>query len=131
VKNFLVVEDSSYLRTSIKRILTDEGFTVTSASNGEDAMRLVKETTFDLIILDLLLPRLGGEHVLRALQEDSATAKIPVIVVSSPPQSNEEKLKQDGAVAYIGKSKLELVNDGANFVRLVNAALRSRQKSSS
>lgn len=130
MKHFLVVEDSSYLRTSIKRILTDEGFTVTTASNGEDAMRMVKETTFDLIILDLLLPRLGGEHVLRALHEDPATAKIPVIVVSSLPQSNEEKLKQDGAVAYIAKSKLDLVNDSANFVRLLNAALRSRQASS-
>lgn len=119
----LLVEDSRFLRMASKRILTEAGFSVSEARDGEEALRQVRESQPDLIILDILLPMLGGERVLQALRQDPATASIPVIVLSSLSQGNADKLKQAGAAAYIEKSKLDLTQNSENLVRLVNAAL--------
>jgi len=119
----LVVEDSRYQRLANRHILSEAGFSVVEASDGKEALRLARESHPDLIILDMLLPKLGGEHVLQALRQDPATTRIPVIVVSSFPQSNADRLKEAGAMAYIEKSKLDLIRSGENLVRLVNAAL--------
>ena len=120
----LLVEDSRYLRTASRRLLTQAGFSVVEASDGEEALRQVRESQPDLIILDMLLPKLGGEHVLQALRQDPATARLPVIVLSSLSQKNAGKLKKAGATAYIEKSKLDLANGGENLIRVVNATLR-------
>jgi CheY-like chemotaxis protein len=120
----LLVEDSRYLRTACRRLLTEAGFSVVEASDGEEALRQVRESQPDLIILDMLLPKLGGEHVLQALRQDAATARLPVIVLSSLSQKNAGKLKKEGATAYIEKSKLDLANGGEDLVRVVNATLR-------
>ena len=90
----LVVEDSRFIRTTMKRILAEAGFDVADVSDGEEALSLARHSQPDLIILDMLLPKLGGELVLRSLKQDPTTASIPVIVVSSLPQSNAEKLKR-------------------------------------
>jgi CheY-like chemotaxis protein len=120
----LVVEDSRYQRMASRHVLSEAGFSVTEASDGEEALRLALVSQPDLIILDMLLPKMGGEHVLQSLRQHPATTRIPVIVVSSLPQSNADRLKEAGAMAYIEKSKLDLIGGGENLVRLVNAALR-------
>ena len=120
----LLVEDGRYLRMASKRVLNDAGFGVEEATNGEDALQMARQGQPDLIILDMLLPRMGGEQVLRALRQDSATSSIPVVVLSSLSQCNAEKLKEEGAVAYLEKSKLDLTTGGESLVRLVKAALR-------
>ncbi|HLM80702.1 MAG TPA: hypothetical protein VK302_08715 [Terriglobales bacterium] len=73
------------------------------------------------------MPKLRGDHVLQALRQDPATTRIPVIVVASLPQSNADRLKEAGAMAYIEKSKLDVIRSGENLVRLVNAALRKAE----
>ena len=108
----------------MQAVLTEAGFGVVEARDGEEALRRVRESKPDLIILDMLLPRLGGEHVLQVLRQDRATACLPVIVLSSLSQKNAGKLKQVGATAYLEKSQLDLANGGENLVRLVNATLR-------
>lgn len=123
----LLVEDSRYQRMVSKRVLAEAGFDVVEARDGEEALRQVQENQPDLIILDILLPRLGGEHVLQALRQDPATARIPVIVLSSLSQSNSERLKQAGATVYVEKSKLDLEKNGEALIRLVNAALRGKK----
>jgi CheY-like chemotaxis protein len=123
----LLVEDSRYQRMASKRVLAEAGFDVVEASDGEQALRQVQESPPDLIILDILLPRLGGEQVLQALRQDPATARIPVIVVSSLSQSNSERMKQAGATAYVEKSKLDPAKNGEALVRLVKAALRQKK----
>ena len=122
--NLLVVEDSRLLRTTMKRILIEAGFGVVDISDGEEALHLARQSRPDLIILDMLLPKMGGEVVLRSFKQDPTTTNIPVIVVSSLSQSNADKLKNDGAIAYIEKSKLDLMTGGENLLRLVDAALR-------
>ena len=126
-QKILLVEDSRYQRMASKRVLAEAGFDVVEASDGEQALRQVQESPPDLIILDILLPRLGGEQVLQALRQDPATARIPVIVVSSLSQSNSERMKQAGATAYVEKSKLDPAKNGEALVRLVKAALRQKK----
>ncbi len=107
-----------------KQVLADAGFSVVEASDGEEALRQVRESQPELIILDILLPKLGGEQVLQVLRQDPATARIPVIVLSSLSQCNAERLKEAGAMVYVEKSKLDATRNGEDLVRLVNAALR-------
>src|SRR5437762_247960 len=106
MKSILLVEDSRFLRLANERILVKAGYQVVTAADGEQALALAKTTAPDLILLDMLLPKLGGPEVLRALRKESATSAIPVIVLSSLPQSNEQRLKGEGAVAYFEKSRL-------------------------
>jgi CheY-like chemotaxis protein len=120
----LVVEDSRLIRTTMKRILVEAGFGVVDVSDGEEALQLARQSRPDLIILDMLLPKMGGELVLRSLKQDPATTNVPVIVVSSLSQGNAEKLKDEGAIAYVEKTKLDLMTGGENLLRLVNAVLR-------
>jgi CheY-like chemotaxis protein len=127
-QKILLVEDSRYQRMASKRVLTEAGFDVAEAGDGEEALRQVRESQPDLIILDILLPRLGGEQVLQALRQDPATARIPVIVLSSLSQCNSQRLKEAGATAYVEKSKLDPTKNGEDLVRLVNAALRGEKQ---
>jgi CheY-like chemotaxis protein len=102
----LLVEDSKIQRLRNEQILHKAGYTVLSAGDGQEALRVAHEATPDLILLDLLLPKLSGQEVLLTLKQDPATAQIPVIVISSLPQINEPKLRKAGAAAYIEKSRV-------------------------
>jgi two-component system alkaline phosphatase synthesis response regulator PhoP len=79
---------------------------VLNAADGVEALRLAAEALPDLVLLDMLLPKLGGLEVLHALKAGQATSHIPVVVLSSLPQANERSLRTDGAAAYFEKSRL-------------------------
>ena len=83
-------------------------------------MRQAFNTTPDIIVLDMLLPKLGGVEVLRALKKDPVTEKIPVIALSALPRSNEAKLMREGAVCYLEKARLE---DSDALLQAVDYAL--------
>jgi DNA-binding NarL/FixJ family response regulator len=76
--------------------------------DGEEALRLACEQPPHPVLLDMLLPRLSGPAVFRSLRTTPRTARIPIAVLSSLAQSNERKLRKDGAAAYIEKSTLGL-----------------------
>jgi hypothetical protein len=71
----------------------------------------------------MLLPKLGGEQVLHALRNNALTALIPVIVLSSLPRTNENKLKKEGATAYFEKSQLELGRHSESLINIVQRTL--------
>ena len=89
MKSILLVDDSRFIRMANERSLARAGYSVVTASDGEEALRTARSRVPDLILLDMLLPKLGGPEVLRALRKDPVTASIPVIVLSSLPQTNE------------------------------------------
>jgi CheY-like chemotaxis protein len=119
----LLIEDSRFIRAASARLLTNAGFTVNIAGDGEEALRLVQENPPDLILLDMLLPKMGGAQVLQALKQDSVTAHIPVIVLSSLSQQNESKLKSEGAALYFEKSRLASDTGGATLVAAIERLL--------
>jgi CheY-like chemotaxis protein len=127
IKNFmasiLLVEDSKFLRLASERTLRRAGYSVVSTDDGEQALRVARERVPDLILLDMLLPKLGGAEVLRALKQDPLTAQIPVVVLSSLSQKNETKLIEEGATAYFEKAKLHLDTDSRALLEVVKMAL--------
>ena len=94
VKTILMVEDSRFLRVMNERTLVRAGYLVVTACDGEQALRFACESVPDLILLDMLLPKLTGPQVLRSLRTTPQTARVPIVVLSSLPQSNEAQLKR-------------------------------------
>ena len=108
----LLVEDNKVQKMACERILQRAGFAVFCAMDGDQAVCLARDRRPDIILLDILLPKMSGVQVLQSLQQDGATARIPVIVLSALPQVNEAKLRALGAVAYFVKSRLFDSKDG-------------------
>lgn len=104
----LVVEDSKFLRLATERALAHAGYEVSSAGDGEEALRTAQEKLPDLILLDMLLPKMGGPEVLRALKTEPSTAGIPVVVLTGLSQKNAERLQEEGAEGFLEKSALGL-----------------------
>ena len=102
----LLVEGNRIQKLVNERMLHKAGYTVLHAADGVEAVRLAREVIPDIILLDMLLPKLGGREVMQALRETPSTAQIPVLVFSSLPQANEWKLKKEGAAGYFQKSRL-------------------------
>jgi CheY-like chemotaxis protein len=127
VKTILVVEDSRFFRVTMERTLARAGYSVVTACDGDAALRVAAETTPDLVLLDMLLPKLSGPEVLRSLRTTPQTAAVPIVVLSSLPQSNEGKLKRDGATAYIDKSSLALHEHSDSLIQIVKKMLDERE----
>jgi len=103
----LVVDDNVQLQIAFKKILTSSKYNVELAGDGEEGLRLARTIRPDVILLDMMLPKLSGLEVLLALKRDRATERIPVIALSGLPSSNDAKLRRDGAVSFLQKSNLE------------------------
>ena len=110
VRRVLLAEDDRFLRRAAEARLRQHGLEVLTAADGEEALRLARSERLDLVLLDVIMPKLEGFEVLRRLKEDAATARIPVIVLSNL-----------GAVAYLVKANLSL----QDLVDRVDAALRT------
>jgi len=104
----LLVEDSKFLRLATERALARAGYDVIAAQDGEEALQAARENHPDVILLDMLLPRMAGPDVLKALKKDPATAGIAVVVLTGLSQKNASRLRQDGAFAFLEKSELGL-----------------------
>jgi two-component system alkaline phosphatase synthesis response regulator PhoP len=119
----LLVEDSKFLRAATERALSRAGYAVSTASDGEEALQIAKEQLPDIILLDMMLPKISGPAVLKALKENPATMDIPVIVLTSLSQKNEEKLLSEGAAAYFEKSTLELDKNSTRLETVIQTVL--------
>ena len=119
----LIVDDSRFLRLANERALVKAGHVVVTASDGEEGLHMAQERKPDLVVLDMLLPKLSGPEVLRALRKDAATATIPVMVLTSLPQCNEQKLIEEGATSYFAKAELMVDKGSGLFVEAVEKML--------
>jgi CheY-like chemotaxis protein len=119
----LLVEDSKFLRMANERALSKAGFQVSTAADGEEALQVANDKLPDIILLDMMLPKISGPDVLRALKSNPATTDIPVIVLTSLSQKNEEKLLNEGAAAYFEKSTLELDKSSDRLAATVETVL--------
>jgi CheY-like chemotaxis protein len=126
-KTILLVEDSKVQKLACERVLFKAGYLVLFAGDGEEALRLARESVPDLVLLDLLLPGIGGEEVLHTLKRDPHTEQIPVIVVSHLPPTNSARLKAAGAADYVEKSSLEDDKGAAVFLGTIKRVLRESQ----
>jgi twitching motility two-component system response regulator PilH len=125
----LLVEDSPVQKLANEKILITAGYLVLIAVDGPEAVRLAREANPDLMLLDLVLPKLSGVEVLQTMKRDPATATIPVIVLSQLPQENEAELKRAGAAGYFTKSRLAQGAAGqVELVDLIEKTLRQTRE---
>ncbi len=109
MKIILFIEDESALQKTFSEILTQEGYQMISALDGEIGLRLAGDEKPDLILLDLILPKVNGFDVLRKLKEDRETKDIPVIVLTNLEEmGNVDKAIELGATTYLVKASYSL-----------------------
>lgn len=119
-EKILVVEDDFTLRKTIAYNLTEEGYNVSTASDGRTALDLARQESFDLIILDVMLPELDGLSVCRILQRE---AEMPIILLTARTGEIDKIIGLDsGADDYITKP-FSL----GEFLARVRVALRRRR----
>jgi len=107
-QKILVIEDDKFLRKVIVRKLSDEGYEIIEAIDGEKGLIVAREEKPDLILLDLVLPEIDGFEVLSELKKDKDTFEIPVIILSNlGEKKNVEKGIKMGATDYLIKARLE------------------------
>ena len=120
----LLVDDSKFLRLATERALARAGYAVSTAIDGEQALRLARETVPDVILLDMLLPKMTGPDVLKALKSDPVTAGIAVVVFTGLSQKNAVRLEKDGAFAFLEKSEMELDKGCERFLSALAKIVR-------
>jgi CheY-like chemotaxis protein len=119
----LLIVDSRFQRMANWRALTRAGYDVVYAADGEEGLGAARENIPDLILLDMMLPKISGLDVLRALKGDALLKHIPVIVVSGLGQGNEAKLLKEGLAAFLVKSDESSANDSFVLIQAVQSLL--------
>jgi CheY-like chemotaxis protein len=123
----LLVEDSRFLRVANERLLVKAGYSVITAADGEAALVMTQQHMPNLILLDMMLPKLDGIGVLRALKCDPRTTDIPVIVLTGLGQQNAAKLIKEGAAAYFVKLDSLLDSNSDSLIQVIEKVLGRRQ----
>ncbi len=108
-KKILVVEDEATLQKALSEALIQSGYEVLSALDGLRGLELAREGKPDLILLDIILPKMDGFEVLKRIKEDENTSSIPVIILTNLSDvSDVEKALDLGATTYLVKADFHL-----------------------
>ncbi len=128
-QKILVVEDEADIRELLRYSLTQEGFAVEEAADGAEALDRIMRRAPDLVLLDLMLPRMSGLELCRRLRANAETAQIPVIVVTAKSAEVDRVLGLEmGADDYVVKpfSPREVVARVKALLRRVHATMEPR-----
>jgi two-component system phosphate regulon response regulator PhoB len=118
----LLIEDDKFLRRACEVGLKKRGFTVLTAVDGEEGLRLAHSELPDIILLDMLMPKLSGMQALEELKKGARTRDIPVVILSnSSVEADMQKARELGAVAYLIKASLSLRELGDKVIGLIEA----------
>ena len=121
-RRVLLVEDDRFLRRACEISLRQRGFAFTTAADGEEALRNVRADPPDLILLDLLMPKMTGIEVLKTLRAEEATREIRVLILSNSSREEDvEEIKTLGVSGYFVKADLSLQVLGDMVARLLEA----------
>ena len=90
-KRIVLAEDDRFLRRACETGLLKQGYTVIPACDGEEALQAIRAQLPDLILLDLVMPKMTGMEVLRSLKSEEATRKIPVLILTNSSNASDVK----------------------------------------
>ena len=108
MKKILIIEDEEIILDLLKKKLAQEGFEISIAENGEEGLRIMKQVLPDLVLLDIVMPKMGGFEVMEEMRKDSELKRIPVIVVSNSGQPVEiDKARELGAKDWLIKTEFD------------------------
>lgn len=104
MKKILIVDDEQDIVESLKFVLEASGYTCYTAFNGEDGLKSAKELMPDLIILDVMMPKINGYKISRLLKYDNKYKNIPILMITARSQEEDKLIGEEtGADEYITK----------------------------
>lgn len=83
MKRVLIVEDDPAVGHMIDQILTLEGYHTTLVGEGKRALAAMQSSTYDMVVLDVMLPGMDGIEIMKAIRDDVSTAEVPVVILSA------------------------------------------------
>ncbi len=108
IKKILLIEDEEIIIDLLKRKLEKEGYEIDMAYNGEEGLEKMKKSKPDLILLDIIMPKLGGLELMEKKNQDPELKDIPVIIISNSGQPIElERAKKLGANDWLIKTEFD------------------------
>lgn len=106
-KKVLIVEDDPVLIRMYSTKLITEGFGVTTATNGEEGLQKVVSENFDIVVLDIMMPRMSGIDMLKKLREDNSNLQIPFIILTNlTEKEQQEEATRLGVKEFLIKADL-------------------------
>ncbi len=116
----LIVEDDSFLLSMYSTKFSQEGFKILTAEDGEKGLKLAQQAKPDIVLLDIILPKMDGFEVLKNLKIQKETADIPIILLTNLSQQNDTKKGMSlGAADYFIKAHFmpsEVVDKVKNYL---------------
>ena len=107
-KKILVIEDEEIMIDLLQKKLTKEGYEISIARDGEEGLEVMKEIKPNLILLDIIMPKMGGFEVMEKMNKDKDLKKIPVIVISNSGQPVElDRAQKLGAKDWLIKTEFD------------------------
>lgn len=105
-KKILIVDDDKYIRELYEEILKTEGYEVMTADNGQTGLDLILANQFDLVLLDIMMPKLDGLGVLTELKDKPEKASVPIVLLTNLANDPniEQAVKDSQAKSYLVKS---------------------------
>jgi CheY-like chemotaxis protein len=126
----LLIEDDRFLRRACEVSLKKRGFVVITANDGEEGLQKARTVSPDIILLDMLMPKLSGIETLEAIKKDAQIRHIPVVIFSnSSVEANLQQAKDLGAVGYLVKASLSLQELGDRVTAFLEQSGRISQGS--
>lgn len=120
VKQVMIIEDDHFLSSLVKARLEKDGLSVIQAFDGNQAIEMLRTAIPNLVMLDLIMPKVNGFEVLKTISLTPGLEKIPVVIVSNLAQDSDiEKAKELGAKEYFVKVKISIDDLVAKIKSLV------------
>lgn len=108
LKKILIIEDEEILLELLQRKLKQKGYEVSVAKNGEEGLRMIGRIKPDLVLLDIVLPKMGGFEVMEEMAKDGEIKEIPVVVISNSGQPVEiDRAQALGAKDWLIKTEFD------------------------
>ena len=120
-KKILFIEDESALQMTLGNMLTKQGYEVLKAMDGKIGLELAEEKHPDLILLDLILPKMDGFGVLKGLKENEETKEIPVIILTNLENTGDvQRALELGAMTYLTKANYTLAEISKKIEKILS-----------
>lgn len=117
MSKILIIEDDPLINKMYSEKLSRDGYETEIAKDGIEGMEKLKADPPDLVILDIMMPKMGGVEVVNEMKKDTKLEKIPIIILSNLSESPDiEKVKKRGIQEYLVKSDLD-PDDVSNTVK--------------
>lgn len=121
MKKILLIEDEEVLISLLEKKIIQEGYEFFIARNGIEGLEKMREIRPDLILLDIIMPKMGGLEVMEEIQKDEELKNIPVIIISNSGQPVEiERIKKLGAKDWLVKTEF----DPQEVIKKVNKQIK-------